>query len=859
MIEQGKYKPRIFRQGLILILLPFSVVSVVLLLLTQLCINQEKLSELEQNQSQTLGRCMDTFNEWGEDAAALIGRAFTNDESYVNQTKDIVPELKRRFAAIRSVPTTSSMPASAEKMESMCMETIYDLMALPRASSSDPMSNYVNLQKIPGIIRKIYVLPAKAKALLESEWKALLRERNKQDMQLRLMKFTALTFLAGNIILSITLIWYFARGITSRLQLVTENASRLPRLEKQSANIGGNDELAYLAAVLDDASDKLIAAAEHRRAIFGMVAHDMRSPITAGQLTLDLVQESIELSSGAANNDIAIAQERLKGTLKHVNDLLAIEKEKDLDKPNTSDPEEPALPPDSVAPVDPITNEHELPGKSRNIIACMFFSPGIFHKVLWLVLIPLLLQSIFVLLLLQQMRFNEALIAEERQQSFITLNVNLMFLDSLKATVSELIYMLNNDSKIRPVVLKNFEAVDHEVSVLATLLADADDERLGCLKNWRKLLRGFSTQVKTFHVENKTKLSNKLMENIKVFRPLQKKALKIRAQARKIFDSENQETQALREQQQESRQKITQILFVGLIANFFVSMLMFVAFSRDVSSRLKRVVQNAADLGRTEKTLPDLLPGKDELAYLDLILRHTKEKLNFAAQERATMMKLIAEDMQNPLKEAQSALRSFRQEKGSDLNDRMNKQLKRGQSNIDRVLLLIKDLLTMETLETGKVGLERSQVQLVELVDESLAIVASLAADKKIQLANECSNVEIWVDRARLIQTLINYLSNAIKFSSAETKIVVSNSLSDDRVRVNVIDQGPGMDEQTRQRVFERFFQAEGAEKKQGYGLGLAICSLIIESHDGKLGVDSELGKGSCFWFELSTKNSKPG
>jgi signal transduction histidine kinase len=59
------------------------------------------------------------------------------------------------------------------------------------------------------------------------------------------------------------------------------------------------------------------------------------------------------------------------------------------------------------------------------------------------------------------------------------------------------------------------------------------------------------------------------------------------------------------------------------------------------------------------------------------------------------------------------------------------------------------------------------------------------------------------------------------------------------------------MDEDTRSRVFEKFFQAQTAEKKQGFGLGLAICTLIVESHHGKLGVDSAPGKGSAFWFEI--------
>jgi signal transduction histidine kinase len=66
-----------------------------------------------------------------------------------------------------------------------------------------------------------------------------------------------------------------------------------------------------------------------------------------------------------------------------------------------------------------------------------------------------------------------------------------------------------------------------------------------------------------------------------------------------------------------------------------------------------------------------------------------------------------------------------------------------------------------------------------------------------------------------------------------------------------VIDQGPGMDEETRRSVFEKFFQAQTAQKEQGFGLGLAICKLIVESHGGQIGVDSTPGVGTTFWFEV--------
>ncbi|MBX9688146.1 MAG: HAMP domain-containing histidine kinase, partial [Candidatus Obscuribacterales bacterium] len=221
------------------------------------------------------------------------------------------------------------------------------------------------------------------------------------------------------------------------------------------------------------------------------------------------------------------------------------------------------------------------------------------------------------------------------------------------------------------------------------------------------------------------------------------------------------------------------------------------------------------------------------------------------AEERATVMNSLAQKMESPLRQAKLALIQFQEKEDGNLSERVLKQLKRSQHNIDRVLLLIDDLLTMETLETGRIGLELSECNAHSFSEEAISTVQSLAQKKMISIKNEVENCLIKADKARLIQTLINFLSNAIKFSPEQSNIVVSSSRNSQWIKIAVKDEGPGMDKETRERVFEKFFQAEGPEKKQGFGLGLAICSMIIQSHGGKLGVDSEVGKGSSFWFEI--------
>ena len=105
----------------------------------------------------------------------------------------------------------------------------------------------------------------------------------------------------------------------------------------------------------------------------------------------------------------------------------------------------------------------------------------------------------------------------------------------------------------------------------------------------------------------------------------------------------------------------------------------------------------------------------------------------------------------------------------------------------------------------------------------------------------------------RLIQVLINLLSNAIKFSPQGSTVELRISWVDHSGRVSVTDRGPGIPEGFRDRVFERFTQADTADNRcrSGTGLGLSICKLIINEHAGKIAFDTKIGTGTTFYFDL--------
>ncbi|MCX2738742.1 sensor histidine kinase [Pontibacter anaerobius] len=177
----------------------------------------------------------------------------------------------------------------------------------------------------------------------------------------------------------------------------------------------------------------------------------------------------------------------------------------------------------------------------------------------------------------------------------------------------------------------------------------------------------------------------------------------------------------------------------------------------------------------------------------------------------------------------------------------------------ERLTRLITQVLDLERFESGRQKLSLEPVQLQEVVNEAVEALEQLVEEKSIELVVDVqqSLPSINADRDRLMQVLVNLISNAIKFCNPEHgRIIVSVYYLDGDVKVNVVDNGKGIDEESQRQIFDKFYQArnQNIRKPEGSGLGLAISKKIIESHQGRLWVESEPGKGAKFSFTLPVK-----
>ena len=136
---------------------------------------------------------------------------------------------------------------------------------------------------------------------------------------------------------------------------------------------------------------------------------------------------------------------------------------------------------------------------------------------------------------------------------------------------------------------------------------------------------------------------------------------------------------------------------------------------------------------------------------------------------------------------------------------------------------------------------------------QSVETVQSLAVESNITLFVEPTSVQVWVDRDRIIQTLVNLVSNAIKFSPPHSTVTLSTQALADRVLFQVKDQGRGIPADKLDTIFGRFQQVDASDSRQkgGTGLGLAICRGIVQQHGGRIWVESVVGQGSIFYFTV--------
>lgn len=235
-----------------------------------------------------------------------------------------------------------------------------------------------------------------------------------------------------------------------------------------------------------------------------------------------------------------------------------------------------------------------------------------------------------------------------------------------------------------------------------------------------------------------------------------------------------------------------------------------------------------------------------------LVLRDITEAKE-SEQLRQDLTHMIVHDLRSPLSSVMASIEMLMRGVTGEMNDGQQHVLSIANDSSQQMLAMINTLLDISRLEAGRMPLSLASIDVRPLIERAVSQMASLAHERGIVLAANCDPATpvALADIALVVRVVQNLIANAIKFSGRSGVVTVLVGPSPEGLLIQVRDQGIGIAPKDRDKIFAKFGQV--GERRGGTGLGLTFCKLVIEAHNGRIWVDSQVGEGSTFSFILPT------
>lgn len=236
-----------------------------------------------------------------------------------------------------------------------------------------------------------------------------------------------------------------------------------------------------------------------------------------------------------------------------------------------------------------------------------------------------------------------------------------------------------------------------------------------------------------------------------------------------------------------------------------------------------------------------------------IILRNITifKELDFA---KTNFIATVSHELKTPISSIKMSLQLLENSATGTINNDQKQLIESIKDDSVRLLKITGELLEMSQLETGNIQLKMEKSSPYEIVNYAVEAVKVQAEQKNITLQLELEEFlsAVRADSEKTSWVLINFLTNAIRYSTENNKIIIKLSNENNQILFKVIDFGKGIESRYKSKIFDKYFQIPGSHKS-GTGLGLAISKEFIEAQNGTIGVESELGLGSTFYFKLHT------
>lgn len=271
-----------------------------------------------------------------------------------------------------------------------------------------------------------------------------------------------------------------------------------------------------------------------------------------------------------------------------------------------------------------------------------------------------------------------------------------------------------------------------------------------------------------------------------------------------------------------------------------------------INTMLIDLEQTHSQLQKSHNTLEQKVDERTK----ELLL--AKEEAEQASQAKSEFLATINHELRTPLTSILGGLGLITEGAMGEVPKKMSSPLGIAYRNSKRLLLLVNDVLDIAKIEAGHLTLNHGTVHVKTFLEQSITLNQAYAQSFKVEvnLATCPEDITMHADEDRLQQVMNNLISNAIKFSHVDGEIEISAKRIDSFIEISVTDHGDGIPDNLKEKIFEKFTQADSSDTRTagGTGLGLAISKSIVELHNGSINFNSVLGEGTRFYIKIPTK-----
>ncbi len=307
------------------------------------------------------------------------------------------------------------------------------------------------------------------------------------------------------------------------------------------------------------------------------------------------------------------------------------------------------------------------------------------------------------------------------------------------------------------------------------------------------------------------------------------------------------------------------MIYVGLwaIASMLIGFIFIHLFLRSsVIRRLLDLTRKMEDFLQDRYTYQFSVPAPDEIGHVQATFNSLAQRVLMNVEELKTLdqaksdfLSIASHELRTPLTSIKGSLSLLRSGVAGKINEMAENLLQIAETETDRLIRLINDILDLAKIEARKLPLSMEWHGLPALIEQTVRSLQGLASQAQVELvASQVPQIEVNMDKDRIHQVLTNLISNAVKFSPRGAPVVVNCDVTEkDELVFEVRDHGRGIDPQDQELIFQKFRQITNQRNPlvKGTGLGLAIAKAVVEEHGGQIGVKSQPGQGSTFYFTL--------